>query len=103
MPKKFHPLLADYLNKSGIRPNEFRITLNLIFLASSVWRMGLYVTEGILTGSTLCLAIMALPAVFAGVRFGGAIGRRIRQESFTTFINWLLLVIGIGMLLQSRR
>jgi uncharacterized membrane protein YfcA len=96
------PLLADYLNKSGIRPEEFRITLNLIFVASSTWRTGLYVARDILTGQTLWLALAAVPAVILGATLGSVLGRRIRREAFTVSINWFLLLIGIAMLLQGR-
>lgn len=97
------PLLADYLNKSGIRPNEFRVTLNLIFLASSIWRTGLYVARDVLTGKTLWLSLIAIPAVMAGALLGWVWGRKIKQEAFTTCINWFLLLIGIGMLIQGYR
>lgn len=97
------PLLADYLNKSGIHPDEFRITLNLIFLASSVWRMGLYMAQGVLTGPTWWLAAAAIPVAVGGALLGGVLGRRIRRETFVIAVNWMLLFIGIGMLIQSQR
>ena len=97
------PLLADYLNKCGIQPNEFRITLNLIFLASSIWRTGLYVARDVLTGKTLWLSLIAIPAVMTGALLGWVWGRKIKQETFTTSINWFLLLIGIGMLIQGQR
>lgn len=97
------PLLADYLNKSGIRPDEFRITLNLIFLASSVWRTGLYAAQHVMTGPTLWLAAGAIPVAALGAFVGGVAGRRIRPETFTNSVNWMLLLIGIGMLVQSWR
>lgn len=96
------PLLADHLNKSGIQPEAFRITLNLIFIASSTWRTGLYFANGILAGPTLGLAAAALPAAIVGAAIGGRLGRRVRPDAFTTSINWFLLLVGLCLILENR-
>ena len=97
------PLLADHLIGTGIKREDFNITLNLIFLASSVWRTGLYFVQNVMTGRTLMLGLIALPAAVGGALLGGLLGGKIKNESFAGFIHLLLLAIGIWMLIEGAR
>ena len=55
------PLLADHLIKTGIRSEGFKVTLNLVFVLSAIWRTGLYLQQDILSGHTLMLGLTAVP------------------------------------------
>lgn len=97
------PLLADYLIKSGIRREEFSITLNLIFVASAAWRTGLYFAQGLMTGPALQVACLAVPVALTGAAIGILISRRIKNEAFVRFVNVLLVAIGIWMIVEGAR
>ncbi|MGH7143936.1 MAG: sulfite exporter TauE/SafE family protein [Planctomycetota bacterium] len=97
------PLIADYLNKSGIRPEEYLVTLNVIFLASAVTRVGLYCAGGLVSAQTMWLALATWPAVVIGVVLGGKLSRLIPRAAFVRVIDGFLVLIGVYMLIQACR
>lgn len=93
------PLLADYLIKTGMKRESFKVTMSVIFLASSIWRTGLYFSDGFLNESVLTCGLLFIPVALLGTYVGLHYGKRFSMERFKTFIHWTLLGFGIWFLI----
>lgn len=95
------PLLANHLIKTGIRREEFKATLNLIFVLSASWRICLYFVQDVMTGQTLILGLFTLPVTIIGILIGQQLGKLIKKQSFVSFIHLLIALIGIWQLIEA--
>jgi uncharacterized membrane protein YfcA len=94
------PLLANYLIRTGISRESFKVTLNLIFTASALWRASLYVGSGMITRETYIATLLLTPVALLGTQAGMRLDKRIPAEHFITVVHFFLLLLG-GWLLFS--
>lgn len=89
------PLMANYLIRMGISRESFKVTLNLIFTASALWRTGCYLACGMVERATLINALLLIPIAMLGTQAGIRLDKRIPAEHFISLIHVLLVGLGI--------
>ena len=97
------PLLANYLIRTGISRESFKVTLNLIFTASAFWRTGCYVAMGLLHRQTLLSALLLIPVALLGTFAGMRLDKKIPAEHFIRIVHVLLLMLGTWMVVSGLR
>lgn len=97
------PLLANYLIRTGISRESFKVTLNLIFTASALWRAGIYVGTGMIEGRTLLSALLLMPVALLGTLAGMRMDKRIPAEQFIRVVHVLLLGLGTWFVIAGCR
>jgi uncharacterized membrane protein YfcA len=84
----------------GIGTAQFRATVAVLWFFEMIARLVSYALSGYYTASTLLLAVLMLPLVWAGTHLGERIGNRISQETFSKVLAVMLLLSGISVLLK---
>ena len=97
------PLLANYLIRTGIQREAFKVTLNLIFTASAAWRSSLFLSGGMIPGGLLLWSLSFIPIAALGTLLGMRLDRRIPPEHFISVVHFLLLGLGVWFLVMSWR
>jgi uncharacterized protein len=95
------PLLADYLIKSGIGREAFKATLNIVFLASAIWRTALYFVQGVSTSDALQIGAVLMPVALAGTLLGLSLDKKIPAKKFVGYTQAALLVLGIWLFING--
>lgn len=93
-------LIVVYLHLRGIGAAQFRATVAVLWFFEMIARLAGYALSGYYTWSTLLLAALMLPLVWAGTHFGERIGNRISQETFAKVLAVMLLASGVSVLLK---
>ena len=98
------PPLAVMLSNQGFVLQEFRAALGLIRLAESSLTAVSYTTAGLVSSSSLTLALTIVPSVALGVPIGAWVIRHVRAETFRrvcmSFDAWVV-AFGISTLLRE--
>jgi uncharacterized protein len=93
-------LVVVYMHMRGIGTAQFRATVAVLWFFEMIARLAGYALSGYYTGSTLLLAALVLPVVWAGTYLGEHIGNRISQKTFSRVLAVMLLLSGISVLLK---
>lgn len=93
-------LVVVYMHMRGVEKAQFRATVAVLWFFEMIARLAGYTLAGFYTISTLLLAALMLPLVWAGTHVGERIGNRISQETFSKILAVMLLVSGISVLLK---
>ncbi|MGQ0749745.1 MAG: sulfite exporter TauE/SafE family protein [Betaproteobacteria bacterium] len=93
-------LVVVYMHLRGIGTAQFRATVAVLWFFEMIARLAGYALSGYYTLSTLALAILMLPFVWAGTLVGERIGNRISHETFSKVLAVMLLATGISVLLK---
>jgi uncharacterized membrane protein YfcA len=98
------PPLAVMLSNQGFVLQEFRAALGLIRLAESSLTAVSYTTAGLISSSSLTLALTIVPSVALGVPIGAWVIRHVQAETFRrvcmSFDAWVV-AFGISTLLRE--
>jgi uncharacterized membrane protein YfcA len=98
------PPLAVMLSNQGFVLQEFRAALGLIRLAESSLTAVSYTTAGLVSSTSLRLALTIVPSVAVGVPIGAWLIRQVRAETFRrvcmSFDAWVV-AFGISTLLRE--
>jgi uncharacterized protein len=89
------PLLANHLIDKKITIEAFKITLNIIFLCSAVWRIILYCTNDMITYEVGMLGLQTQPIAIVGILIGEKMTSFVNVKSFIKIVHLLLLCIGV--------
>jgi uncharacterized protein len=89
------PLLADFLVKSGLGRESFKVTLNIIFLASATWRTGLYAVQGVTTNEAFRVGMVLLPVGLLATILGLMADKHIPAKKFIGYTQVALLMLGV--------
>lgn len=92
------PPLVIYLYCLGLTKEEFVSGISLIYLASTIARIGGLVATGLMTYRLFLLSLLMCAPVAAGFVLGQWILRRINQKVFFRFVMTILLVMGAVMI-----
>lgn len=92
------PPLVIYLYCLGLSKEEFVSGISLIYLASTVARIGGLVATGLMTRQLFLLSLLMCIPVAAGFVIGQRIFRRINQKVFFRFVLTILFVMGLIMI-----
>lgn len=93
-------LVVIYLHMRGIGKVQFRATVAVLWFFEMIARIASYALSGYYTSSTLLLAALMLPMVWAGTRLGEHIDARVSQQAFSKVLAVMLLLSGISVLLK---
>lgn len=93
-------LVVIYMHMRGIGRVQFRATVAVLWFFEMIARIGGYALSGYYTPSTLLLAGILLPVMFAGTYIGEHIGNRISQQAFSRVLAAMLLLSGVSLLLK---
>lgn len=93
-------LVVIYMHMRGIGKVQFRATVAMLWFFEMIARIASYAMSGYYTPSTLLLAALLLPMVWAGTRVGEHIDTRISQQTFSKVLAVMLLASGISLLLK---
>ena len=89
------PAYIAYLSSRGLKKEVFRATLILIFTFENLWRLTLYVWDGLLTRNELEFAISLTPILIVATYLGHLSQLQINEKTFRRIIVILLLCSGI--------
>lgn len=92
------PLLAAYLIRIGASRETFKMTLNVIFLGSTLARMGAYAYEGMLPWPVLGAGLVLAPVGWLGTVLGYKLDRFVPAKKFVLGINCFLLALGAWLM-----
>lgn len=93
-------LVVIYMHMRGIGKTQFRATVATLWFFEMIARLAGYTLSGFYTLSTLLLAVLMLPVVWAGTAVGEHIGNRISQDMFSKVLAVMLLLSGISLLVK---
>lgn len=91
-------LVVIYMHLRGIGKTQFRATVATLWFFEMIARLTGYTLSGFYTLSTLLLAAMMLPVMWAGTYVGEHISNRISQDTFAKVLAMVLLMSGISVL-----
>ena len=97
------PLMANYLIRTGISRESFKVTLNLIFTASALWRSSCYLAMGMIHRQTFCTALLLIPVAVLGTHAGIRMDKRIPAQHFIPLVHVLLTGLGVWMVVSGFR
>ncbi|MEO7650139.1 MAG: hypothetical protein ABIZ80_06705 [Bryobacteraceae bacterium] len=80
---------------------SFRATLQGYFLATSIVTMTVHGVAGLWTPSVFAYFAWSVPAVLLATLMGNRLNLSIPPERFHLYIHRLLLVLGLGLLVQT--
>ena len=89
------PAYIAYLSSRGLKKEVFRSTLIVIFTFENLWRLSLYVWDGLLTRNELEFAISLTPILILATYLGHLSQLQINEKTFRRIIVILLLFSGI--------
>lgn len=96
------PPYAIYLSHRSLSKEQYRATLTMTSVFSIGLRMLAFLVTGLLLDPKVWLAaVIAIPAVFAGIAVASRIFHRISRETLMRFVALTLLVVGASLILRS--
>jgi uncharacterized protein len=93
-------LVVIYLHARGLAKMQFRATVATLWLMEMLARLTGYTAVGFYTPQVLMLAAAMLPFIVAGTWAGERLGNRIRPETFSKVLAFMLLVAGVNLVLR---
>ena len=94
------PPTVMYAATQSWSPKVITATLQAFFFFASITQISLYAVAGILTKEVLITDAKLLPAVLAGVWFGGWFSKRIDRALFQRLVLVALFALGVLFLVQ---
>lgn len=90
-------LYAAYLGRRLPERDAFRATQAVLMALSTGLRVVLCALAGLIDGSLLLLALLAVPAMFGGIWLGHHLDLRLSRERFARVLNLALLAAGLAL------
>lgn len=94
-------LFLVYLERTAKNRGEFRGSVCLVFLVENVFRVFVYLANGIFTKSTLIFTALSLPAALIGMWVGGQIDKRMGEKSIRRLIIYVFIIGGISTFVRA--
>ncbi len=92
------PLIVLYLLPQKLEKRVFVGTVIKYFFAGNVLKLYPYLSEGLMTGQALRIALLLLPSVVVGTFAGVYLNGRFSDRAFRTFVYVLALCVGLYLL-----
>ena len=89
-------LFLAYLERVTQRREEFRSNVCFVFIFESVFRMILYLWNGMFNTQNLLLSLIALPASLLGMWVGALLDKRVSDRLSHRFIIYVFILGGIS-------
>lgn len=90
-----------YLERVSVRREEFRANVCFVFFLENVFRIAFYLHQGLLTGESLLLSAIALPAAILGMKLGGALDKRMNDKLSRKCIIYVFILGGVSTILYA--
>lgn len=94
-------LFLAYLERVSLRREEFRANICFVFFLENIFRIAVYLHQGLFTYESLLLSVVALPAAILGVKLGGALDRRMSDRLSRKCIIYVFILGGISTVLYA--
>lgn len=95
------PLYVMYLTGRGATPEQIRATVPVIFIVTTVCRIGLLTAAGLITVEVLQTAGLLLPVMVLGLYVGNRLHGRLAREHVVRVVGGLLVVSGVSLILRA--
>lgn len=94
-------LFLIYLERTAKGRESFRANVCFIFFIESIFRIAVYLYNGIFTPFSLQVSLVALPAAFLGMWIGGLIDKRIDEVRIRKIIYYVFIIGGLSTLIKA--
>ena len=94
-------LFLAYLERVSVSREEFRANVCFVFFLENIFRIGVYLTQGMFTGESLLLSAVALPAAVLGMKLGGLLDRRLSDKLSRKCIIYVFILGGVSTVLHT--
>ncbi len=95
------PPIVLYLPERGYLPVEFRGALSAFFIVSGIVSLAAFAATGVVSGASLALSAVGVPAVFAGNWSGHRLLGRLSHETFRRLVLALLIFTAVATVATS--
>jgi len=92
------PPAIIYVSLTAWAKDEIKATLSVFFFVSGIVTAIGHAVSGLTTNATLQQLVGTGPMTLAGVIVGSLLYRRIRRQTYTTIMLWLLILMGLMMI-----
>jgi uncharacterized membrane protein YfcA len=95
------PIYVMYLTARGASPDQIRATVPVIFIITTIVRIGLFWAAGLFSLQVLGTAAALLPVMFLGLWVGHRLHGRLSRAHLVHLIGGLLVVSGASLLARA--
>lgn len=90
-----------YLERVSVKREEFRANICFVFFLENIFRIAVYLHQGLFTKNSLLLSAVALPAAMLGMKLGGMLDRRISDKLSRKCIICVFILGGVSTVLHA--
>ena len=90
-----------YLERVSVRREEFRANVCFVFFLENVFRVAVYLHQGLFTRDSLLLSVVALPAAVLGMKLGGMLDSRLSDKLSRKCIIYVFILGSISTVLYA--
>ena len=94
-------LFLAYLERVSVRREEFRANVCFVFFLENIFRIGVYLTQGMFTKESLLLSAAALPAAVLGMKLGELLDRHLSDRLSRKCIIYVFILGGVSTVLYA--
>ena len=94
-------LFLAYLERVSVKREEFRANVCFVFFLENIFRVVVYLVQGMFTKESLLLSVVALPAAVLGMKLGGALDRRLNDKLSRKCIIYVFILGGVSTVLHT--
>jgi uncharacterized membrane protein YfcA len=95
------PIYVMYLTGRGSTPEQIRATMPVIFIFTTITRIGLYATAGLFFREVLLTAAALLPVMGLGIYLGHRLQLNLPRDTVVRIIGVLVMVSGASLLVRA--
>ena len=93
--------LTAYLQRTAKDYPEFKGSICFLFLGENVFRLGVYITSGLITREALLFGAVSVPAAALAMALAGFLGPRMREDRLQKGAIVLFLLGGVSIIVKS--
>lgn len=94
-------LFLAYLERVSIRREEFRANICFVFFLENLFRIIIYLNQGLFTAKSLLLSAVTLPAAILGMKVGSILDKRMSDKLSRKCIIYVFILGGISTVLYA--
>ena len=93
--------IVAYLQRTAKDYQEFKGSICFLFLGENLFRLGIYISSGLITREVLLFGAASVPAAALAMALAGALGPRMREERLQKGAIALFLLGGVSIIIKS--
>ena len=93
--------LTAYLQRTAKDYQEFKGSICFLFLGENLFRLGIYISSGLITREVLLFGAASVPAAALAMVLAGALGHRLREDRLQKGAIALFLLGGVSIIIKS--